>query len=65
MTITVILSSLYMWYTNTPDFPFGKREIRPLLIARGLGGFFGVFGLYCTLSMSMHASHVRMLRIYV
>lgn len=23
------------------------KEVRPLLIARGLTGFFGVFGMYC------------------
>jgi len=47
MSITVLLAMLYMWYTRTPHFPFGPREVRLLLIARGMGGFFGVFGLYC------------------
>lgn len=47
MSITVILSSLYMWYRKTEHFPFGMKEVRPLLIARGLTGFFGVFGMYC------------------
>lgn len=36
-----------MWYKNTEHFPFGLREVRPLLVARGLFGFFGVFGMYC------------------
>jgi drug/metabolite transporter (DMT)-like permease len=49
MGITVILASLYMYYKKTPDFPFGAREVRPLLVARGLGGFFGVFGMYYSL----------------
>lgn len=35
-----------MWYTKTPDFPLGKSSVQPLLILRGVGGFFGVFGLY-------------------
>jgi drug/metabolite transporter (DMT)-like permease len=49
MSITVVLSSLYMWYTKTPHFPFGHREVRWLLVARGLGGFWGVFGMYYSL----------------
>jgi drug/metabolite transporter (DMT)-like permease len=49
MAITVVLASLYMYYKKIPDFPFGVREVRPLLVARGLGGFFGVFGMYYSL----------------
>ncbi|KAG9519169.1 hypothetical protein KCV07_g5046, partial [Aureobasidium melanogenum] len=49
MSITVVLSSLYMWYTKTPHFPLGHREVRWLLVARGLGGFWGVFGMYYSL----------------
>ena len=47
MGITVVLSSVYMWYKHIPDFPFGAKEVRLLLVARGLSGFFGVFGIYC------------------
>jgi hypothetical protein len=47
MSITVICSSLYMWHKTTEHFPWGLREVRPLLVARGLTGFFGVFGMYC------------------
>lgn len=39
---------MYMWWTKTPHFPFGAREVRWLLVARGMGGFFGVFGMYCS-----------------
>ena len=49
MGITMVLASLYMWRKKTPDFPLGAREVRPLLVARGLGGFFGVFGMYYSL----------------
>ncbi|KIW05156.1 uncharacterized protein PV09_03707 [Verruconis gallopava] len=49
MSITVVLASLYMYYKKIPDFPLGKKEVRPLLVARGLGGFFGVFGMYYSL----------------
>jgi hypothetical protein len=47
MGITVVLSSWYMWWRKIEDFPFGKKEVRWLLIARGIFGFFGVFGMYC------------------
>lgn len=47
MGITVVLASLYMWRRKVEDFPFGKKEVRLLLIARGIFGFFGVFGMYC------------------
>ena len=49
MGITFVLATAYMWYKQTPDFPFGKREIRWLLVARGLCGFCGVFGMYYSL----------------
>ncbi|KZM20674.1 uncharacterized protein EKO05_0007212 [Ascochyta rabiei] len=49
MGITVLCASVYMWYKKTEHFPFGMREVRPLLVARGLFGFFGVFGMYYSL----------------
>lgn len=49
MSITVVLASWYMYRQKIPDFPLGARSIRPLLLARGLGGFFGVFGMYYSL----------------
>lgn len=49
MGITVLCASTYMWYKKTEHFPFGLREVRPLLVARGLFGFFGVFGMYYSL----------------
>jgi drug/metabolite transporter (DMT)-like permease len=49
MGITVVLASLYMYYTKTPHFPFGLPEVRWLLVARGFGGFFGVTGMYWSL----------------
>jgi drug/metabolite transporter (DMT)-like permease len=38
-----------MYFTSTPHFPLGPPAVRPLLIFRGLGGFFGVSGLYFSL----------------
>ncbi|KAF4551760.1 EamA-like transporter-like protein 3 [Elsinoe fawcettii] len=49
MSITIVLATLYMWYAKTPHFPFGAKEVRWLLVARGIGGFFGVFGMYYSL----------------
>lgn len=49
MAITFTLSTAWMWYHRTPSFPFGIPEVRWLLIARGFGGFFGVFGMYYSL----------------
>jgi len=46
MSITVLCSLVYMWYKSTPDWPFGVKDVRWLLVFRGVGGFFGVFGLY-------------------
>jgi hypothetical protein len=47
MFITVVCASLYMWKMKIAHFPWGMPEVRSLLIARGLTGFFGVFGMYC------------------
>ncbi|KAI9688488.1 MAG: hypothetical protein M1822_001437 [Bathelium mastoideum] len=49
MFITLVLSSAYMWFMKTPYFPLGMKEVRWLLVARGIGGFFGVFGMYYSL----------------
>ncbi|KAK3113565.1 hypothetical protein LTR53_009050 [Teratosphaeriaceae sp. CCFEE 6253] len=49
MGITFLLALAYMSYTATPHFPWGMREVRGLLAARGFGGFFGVFGMYYSL----------------
>ncbi|KAE8354469.1 hypothetical protein BDV28DRAFT_84039 [Aspergillus coremiiformis] len=45
MSITVVVSYLYMWYTKVPH-PFGTRPVLHLLLLRAAGGFFGVYGLY-------------------
>ncbi|RAK73908.1 DMT family transporter [Aspergillus fijiensis CBS 313.89] len=45
MSITVIASYLYMWYTKVPQ-PLGTKPILLLLFLRASGGFFGVYGLY-------------------
>jgi hypothetical protein len=50
MGITMVLCCSYMWYTKVPYFPLGMREVRWLLVVRGLTGFFGIFGMYCRCS---------------
>ncbi|ORY57011.1 uncharacterized protein BCR38DRAFT_450571 [Pseudomassariella vexata] len=50
MLTTGVLGSLYMWYKQVPDFPFGERSVRRLLVLRGMAGFTGLFGLYYALS---------------
>ena len=47
--ITAAGCFLWMWYHRVPHAPLGVKEVRWLLVARGLGGFFGVFGLYYSL----------------
>ncbi|KAG4433864.1 hypothetical protein IFR05_010650 [Cadophora sp. M221] len=46
MGITCVLSSLYMWWTKVPDFPFGNSKVRIWLVLRAAFGFFGLFCLY-------------------
>lgn len=41
MSITVFLSSAYMWLADIEHFPLGKKEVRKLLLFRGFGGFLG------------------------
>lgn len=49
MGITALLSTSYMAYRKTEHFPFGMKEVRLLLVCRGVGGFFGIFGMYYSL----------------
>ncbi|EHK24508.1 uncharacterized protein TRIVIDRAFT_23701, partial [Trichoderma virens Gv29-8] len=44
--LTVVCCFVYMWWKNIPDFPFGKKEIRGLLLIRGFSGFFGIYGMW-------------------
>lgn len=46
MFITAAIGMSYMWYTSVEHFPIGAPEVRWLLVARGLGGFVGVYGFY-------------------
>ncbi|KAK4947915.1 hypothetical protein LTR10_013423 [Elasticomyces elasticus] len=49
-SITASLCTAYGVYTKSvPDFPLGPRDTRWLLVARGIFGFMGVFGMYFSL----------------
>lgn len=63
MSITVVLAMAYMWWTKTPHFPFGAPEVRWLLVARGMGGFFGVFGMYCLWNHPLCAGRILLIII--
>lgn len=43
---TSLACLLYMYWTNTPDWPLGKRNLWPLLVLRGCSGFFGIYGMW-------------------
>ncbi|KAK4101932.1 hypothetical protein N658DRAFT_424610 [Parathielavia hyrcaniae] len=46
MSMTTVLSLLYMWQNKVPDFPFGAKGIRGVLVIRGVSGFFGIYGMW-------------------
>ncbi|KAG9239564.1 hypothetical protein BJ875DRAFT_83502 [Amylocarpus encephaloides] len=49
MGLTMLFCCLWMWWREVPDFPWGKKEVRWLLMARGFSGFFGIYGMYYSL----------------
>ena len=38
------------WWNKVEDFPLGHKDLRPVLMLRGLGGFVAVTCLYCQFS---------------
>jgi hypothetical protein len=58
MSLTVIFCCAWMYWNRVPDFPLGAKGVRLLLVARGLTGFFGIYGMYCKSfsSVSQHSS---------
>ncbi|KAF8736449.1 hypothetical protein AX14_000319 [Amanita brunnescens Koide BX004] len=49
MGITYICSLAYLIAARIDDPILGPKELRPLLILRGVSGFFGLFGIYYSL----------------
>jgi len=39
MSMTTVISCIYMYYAKVPHFPFGTKEVRGLLVLRGISGF--------------------------
>ncbi|KAK7757512.1 hypothetical protein SLS62_000527 [Diatrype stigma] len=46
MILTVVACGFYMWRKGIPDGPLGPKNVRWLLVARGLTGFFGIYGMW-------------------
>ncbi|RCI17152.1 hypothetical protein L249_2360 [Ophiocordyceps polyrhachis-furcata BCC 54312] len=44
--ITSILCIAYLWWTKTPDGALGKRQVRWLLVVRGITGFVSIFSMW-------------------
>jgi drug/metabolite transporter (DMT)-like permease len=49
MLITWCGAMAYLHYNKIPDHLFGPKDVRLLLILRGVLGFFGLFGIYYSL----------------
>lgn len=49
--ITSVLCTIWMWWAHVPDFPLGAKGLRKLLLIRSFSGFFGIYGMYCKLSL--------------
>lgn len=47
MSVTTFGITFWLWRQKKPHAILGKKDNRPLLLLRALGGFLGVFGLYC------------------
>lgn len=61
MSLTTIFCCIWMWWKKVPDFPFGAKEVRWLLVARGLSGFFGIYGMYCKYSLALNERTERLI----
>jgi hypothetical protein len=52
MSMTTVLSCLYMWRNKVPDFPLGAKGIRGVLVVRGVSGFVSVASCLCSYNNS-------------
>ncbi|KAI5854525.1 hypothetical protein GGS23DRAFT_472361 [Durotheca rogersii] len=46
MSMTVIGASLYIWWRRIPHGVLGHKDVRWLLVLRGVCGFFGIYGMW-------------------
>ncbi|CAA7267826.1 unnamed protein product [Cyclocybe aegerita] len=49
MVITYSCCMAYMYFAKIPDPFLGPKDVRLLLMCRGIGGFIGLFGIYFSL----------------
>jgi len=47
-SVTTVIVGILIFFRSVEHAPWGPRGVRWLLVGRGFGGFFGVFGLYCS-----------------
>jgi hypothetical protein len=52
MSMTTVLSCLYMWRNKVPDFPLGAKGIRGVLVVRGVSGFVSAALCFCSYNNS-------------
>lgn len=52
MAITTIICSSGIHLRSPSEFPLGHRDVRHLLVLRGISGFFGIWGLWSSISES-------------
>lgn len=46
MTSTIVCCFAYMYWKQVPTAPWGPREVRWLLVLRGMSGFMGLYGIW-------------------
>jgi hypothetical protein len=56
MSLSTVICMVWMWHKKMPNFVFGEKGVRRLLLMRAIGGFFGIFGMY---SKSLSSSSAR------
>lgn len=60
MGVTALCITLWLLRENKPDSILGHKENRRLLFVRAIGGFLGVFGLYCRYSFVTYMNQVML-----
>lgn len=50
MIISLVVSAIYLYWQRIPDGVLGANAIRWLLVLRGITGFFGIFGMWFSIS---------------
>lgn len=56
MLLTSLTCSLYITWKRIPHGVLGSPEVRPLLVPRGIAGFFGIYGMWYSIQYCKHSS---------